>query len=152
MTETPFFQFEADFVESLRCIPMQVRLKLDTCGIKLKLTQWHLLAATERQELVALPCQLGVEVQHYRTRLEQMILAHTGTAATPLAIDPAPAWKNPTAIDASVLQQSQAVGIGLTLEQWARLSEVQRFALCKLSRSNHENRNFVPALQEFQVI
>ncbi|HEY9298982.1 MAG TPA: nitrate reductase associated protein, partial [Phormidium sp.] len=31
MTTTKFFQFEADFVNSLRCIPMQVRYKLDTC-------------------------------------------------------------------------------------------------------------------------
>jgi hypothetical protein len=30
-SDFPFFQFEADFVESLCCIPMQVRLKLDTC-------------------------------------------------------------------------------------------------------------------------
>jgi len=37
-----FFEFEADFVDSLRCIPMHVRLKLDTC-IKLKLAQWNIL-------------------------------------------------------------------------------------------------------------
>jgi len=37
-TIADFFQFEADFVDSLRCIPMQVRFKLATCGIKLKLT------------------------------------------------------------------------------------------------------------------
>ncbi|MBD0342498.1 MAG: nitrate reductase associated protein, partial [Microcoleus sp. Co-bin12] len=36
-----FFEFEADFVEALRCIPMKVRLKLDTCGIKLKLQDWN---------------------------------------------------------------------------------------------------------------
>lgn len=35
-----FFAFESDFVDSLRCIPMVVRYKLDTCGIKLKLPEW----------------------------------------------------------------------------------------------------------------
>jgi hypothetical protein len=53
---TNFFQFEADFVDSLRCIPMQVRMKLDTCGIKLKLTHWHQFTQQERQALVEMPC------------------------------------------------------------------------------------------------
>jgi Conserved nitrate reductase-associated protein (Nitr_red_assoc) len=38
------------------------------------------------------------------------------------------------------------------VDQWATLTPDQRFALLKLSRSNHENRNFLPALKEFQVI
>jgi len=36
-----FFDFEADFVLSLRCIPMIVRYKLDTYGVKLKLAHWN---------------------------------------------------------------------------------------------------------------
>jgi hypothetical protein len=36
-------------------------------------------------------------------------------------------------------------------EQWAALSPLQRFALIKLSRSSHENSNFLPALKEFQL-
>lgn len=35
-----FFQFESDFVATLRCIPMIVRFKLDLCGVKLSLKAW----------------------------------------------------------------------------------------------------------------
>ncbi|MFM7384388.1 MAG: nitrate reductase associated protein, partial [Microcystaceae cyanobacterium] len=56
-----FFQFEQDFVASLRCIPMLVRMKLDTCGVKLKLTHWHQLDQTERQNLVTWPCTTPAE-------------------------------------------------------------------------------------------
>ncbi|MDA0674030.1 MAG: hypothetical protein O3C67_10055, partial [Cyanobacteria bacterium] len=35
------------------------------------------------------------------------------------------------------------------LEQGAGLIPLQRFALIKLSRPGHENRNFLPACQEF---
>ncbi|NET53376.1 MAG: hypothetical protein F6K09_33390 [Merismopedia sp. SIO2A8] len=63
---THFFQFEADFVNSLRCIPMQVRFKLDTCGIKLKLIQWHNFNQQERQALVEMPCTTPAEIQAYR--------------------------------------------------------------------------------------
>jgi hypothetical protein len=152
MLQSPFFQFEADFVESLRCIPMQVRLKLDTCGIKLKLPQWNCFSDQERQQLVDLPCDTEAETQYYRDMLQQLVCDRTGEPATELAIDPNPEWKNSTVIADSVLQKAQEVGIALQVDQWATLTPDQRFALLKLSRSNHENRNFLPALKEFQVI
>ncbi len=39
MNDTGMFDFESDFVASLRCIPMCVRFKLDLCEIKLSLRQ-----------------------------------------------------------------------------------------------------------------
>jgi hypothetical protein len=152
MMQSSFFQFEADFVESLRCIPMQVRLKLDTCGIKLKLPQWHRFSDQERQQIVDLPCDTEAETQHYRDRLQQLVCDRTGEPATELAVDPHPEWKNSTMIAESVLQKAQEEGIALQVHQWANLTPDQRFALLKLSRSNHENHNFLPALKEFQVI
>jgi hypothetical protein len=145
----PFFQFEADFVESLRCIPMQVRFKLDTCGIKLKLTHWHQFSGSDRQSLVDLPCTTATEVQHYREFLGNLIHQRTGETAKDLPIDPHPDWLDSGGVPASVLEQSATVGISITPEQWANLSAIQRFALIKLSRSAHENRNFLPAWQEF---
>jgi hypothetical protein len=150
--EAHFFQFEADFVDSLRCIPMQVRLKLDTCGIKLKLAQWHRFKEEERQDLVNLPCETEAEVQTYRQRLQRLILERTGESATELAIDPHPAWKNAETVADSVQAKATEIGVTITPFQWANLSPAQRFALIKLSRSNHENANFLPALHEFQII
>jgi hypothetical protein len=37
-------------------------------------------------------------------------------------------------------------------EQWRALSELERFVLVKLSRDNHDNVNFVPALGEFGLL
>jgi hypothetical protein len=65
-----FFEFEADFVDSLRCIPMQVRCKLDTCGIKLKLSDWSHLTQADREALVELPCSTETEIQAYRKYLQ----------------------------------------------------------------------------------
>jgi len=36
---------------------MQVRFKLDTCGIKLKLPHWNRFSPEQRQKLVDLPAQ-----------------------------------------------------------------------------------------------
>lgn len=146
-----FFQFESDFVDNLRCIPMQVRLKLDTCGIKLKLAEWNCFTQAERAVLVELPCENPDQVSKYQSYLRELILQHTGKPATDLAIAPQPAWLNMQEIPPDVQTKATSVGVNLTLEQWVNLTPLQRFALIKLSRSSHENANFLPALQEFNL-
>jgi hypothetical protein len=148
---TQMFQFESDFVESLHCIPMQVRYKLDTCGVKLKLAQWNHFAQEDRQKLVESPCETETETQDYRSLLHQLIAERTGTPAVDLAIDPHPAWLDATTIPDAVQAKATEVGVTIVPEQWAALSPLQRFALIKLSRSSHENSNFLPALKEFQL-
>jgi hypothetical protein len=148
-TDPLFFQFEADFVASLRCIPMIVRYKLDTCGIKLKLEQWHRLAPSSRQQLVTLPCTTPEETATYRQQLQTLLREQCQTEATPLTIDAAPAWMDGTSIPEGVQEKVRMAEVSLTINQWQALSPLQRFVLIKLSRSSHENRNFLPALQEF---
>lgn len=143
-----YFQFEADFVEALRCIPMQVRYKLDTCGVKLKLSHWNQFSLTERQQLVDRPCETPEEVAAYRDSLQSLVVAHTGAPASSLAIDPAPPWRQGE-IPKQVTEKLQETGHQLTAASWAALTPLQRFALIKLSRPSHENRNFAPALTEF---
>jgi hypothetical protein len=147
-----FFQFEADFVDSLRCIPMQVRLKLDTCGIKLKLQDWHKFTAAEREKLVEMPCTTAEEVEAYRQFLSQLVLERTGTAAKNLPVEDGPAWLDATMIPETVEEKAKECGLKLTPQQWANLTPPQRFALIKLSRPSHENKNFLPALQEFNLV
>jgi hypothetical protein len=50
-----YFEFEAAFVKTMRCIPMQVRCRLDAVGIRLKLKEWVRLWLEERRELAELP-------------------------------------------------------------------------------------------------
>lgn len=147
-----FFEFEADFVESLRCIPMQVRYKLDTSGIKLKLSDWHQMSQAEREALVELPCNTETEIQSYRQHLELLIVTLTGLPAKQLPIDANPAWMDSNNIPVTVQEQAQELGITITTQQWQSLTSLQRFALIKLSRSGHENKNFPKAMEEFRLL
>ena len=147
-----YFDFEADFVDSLRCIPMLVRLKLDTCGVKLKLAEWNRFTQTECKQLVELPCDRDSEVIAYKEYVSQLIAQHTGNQASLLAIDPHPPWSNDREIPESVIDKSAQEGININLSQWANLTTIQRFALIKLTRSQHENNNFLPALKEFSLL
>jgi hypothetical protein len=51
-----------------------------------------------------------------------------------------------------VQEKANEIEHAIALDQWASLTPLQRFALIKLSRSGHENRNFLPALQEFDLV
>jgi len=147
-----YFRFETDFVGTLQCIPMIVRMKLDNCGVKLKLLHWNQFDRSERQTLVDLPCQTPTETDNYRNWLQNLITTKTGQPAKELAIDPNPPWLEAAEIPKSVEAKAQENRIKLSLAQWAQLSPPQRFALIKLSRPSHENKNFVPALQEFGIL
>ncbi len=147
-----FFKFEADFVDSLRCIPMIVRLKLDTCGVKLKLAEWNRFTQAECQQLVDLPCDRESEIAAYREYVSSLIFQHTGNTASKLAIDPHPPWSNDREIPESVATKASAENISIDLSQWSQLTPIQRFALIKLTRSQHENNNFLPAIEEFGLL
>ena len=148
---TEFFQFEADFVDSLRCIPMQVRMKLDTCGIKLKLQDWHKFTAAERENLVNMPCEAIEEIEAYRQCLRQLVIERTGLQPKDLPIDDYPAWMDATSMPVAIQEKASEFGVSVTPSQWAALTALQRFALIKLSRPSHENENFLPALKEFHL-
>ncbi|MEO1619928.1 MAG: nitrate reductase associated protein [Cyanobacteria bacterium J06632_3] len=149
---TPFFEFEQDFVGSLRCIPMVVRHRLDTCGVKLKLDHWNRFSQSERQSLVSWPCETAAEVQQYRDQLQALIVEKTGALAKTLEVSTSPPWQSLDELPADVADKFEQQQVAISLAQWQRLTELQRFALVKLSRPSHENRNFLPAVKEFGLI
>ncbi|MGK7941520.1 MAG: nitrate reductase associated protein [Crocosphaera sp.] len=144
-----FFQFEQEFVESLNCIPMIVRFKLDTCGVKLKLTHWNQFTPQEKEVLVTMSCQTIEETELYRDLLQSLVVEKTGTPAKSLAIAHNPPWLEIETIPEQVQKKAAEFNCEINLSQWQTLTPLKRFALIKLSRPSHENSNFYPALQEF---
>ena len=57
-------------------------------------------------------------------------------------------WQQLAELPAVVLEAATARGVVLTLEQWAQLSELDRFALCKLARPGHDHHNLEAAFSE----
>ncbi|MEL7084259.1 MAG: nitrate reductase associated protein [Cyanobacteria bacterium P01_A01_bin.3] len=146
------FQFESDFIESWRCIPMRVRLNLDTCGVKLKLVHWHALEASERQQLVEMPCETEIEASHYRDHLLSVVSDRYGSPPKLLNVPDNPAWDDGSTIPDTVVEKGKEFNFQMHPQHWANLDRLQRFALIKLSRPSHENTNFYPALQEFGLV
>src|SRR5689334_15359569 len=83
-----YFNFEEDFIEkNIRCIPMIVRFKLDTVGVKLKLDEWNKFIVDERIELATRPCGNQEEIREYRRFVSDRVLTRAGRQATKLEIE-----------------------------------------------------------------
>lgn len=152
--EIVYFKFEDDFVNAnVRCIPMIVRFNLDACGIKLKLTEWRRFSLEERANLVTLDCTDRDAVAQYGQRLRRLVIERTGTRATEIPVVDHPEWARTDSIPPSVESKLiETRGSSISLEQWKQLGDLRRFALLKLSRPGHENKNFPNAVEEFGLL
>jgi hypothetical protein len=147
-----YYRFEEDFVEAnMRCIPMIVRFKMDLACIKLKLAQWSRFSIAERVRLALLPCLQPHEINDYAIYLQTLIFNHTGESASVLKAEQNPAWANLSRVPPEVQEQLQSSGHMLSVRQWSTLTNLQRFALIKLSREGHENKNLCKAAIEFGI-
>ena len=144
------FRFEADFAGDLRCLPMAVRRKLDLAGVKLKLAQWHGLTQEERERLLAWSDD-GPSLEALHLWLLERSDTLPQGPAQPLPPVAQAGWQQAEAPPADLVASCAQLGLSLRPGSWARLDELQRFALVKLSHPGHEHRNLAKALREFEL-
>ena len=72
------FKFEDEIYESLNCLPMAARRKLDALGVKLSLSQWEQLGRGERLMICHAPSASEEERDALRTFIEEATIARTG--------------------------------------------------------------------------
>jgi hypothetical protein len=148
-----YFDFEEDFVEeNMRCIPMIVRFKMDAACIKLKLAEWSKFKTDERIALAINPAATKKETEAYNQYLSGLIKKYTNADATALAVEAQPAWSVLTSIPEMLTEKAKECGWEISITQWQQLTNLQRFALLKLCRPGHENKNFPKAMKEFGLI
>jgi hypothetical protein len=145
-----YFHFEKDFVEeNLRCIPMVVRLKLDTIGIKLPLKAWSCFCESERTQLALDPCETETDILGYKNLVLELAKNHSIEDLGILRISGKPGWDDPDSIPEPLMEKFGQFRQRISISQWRSLTILQRFALIKLSRPGHESKNFEKALVEF---
>src|SRR5688572_27548844 len=145
------FSFEDDFEDPRACLPMAVRYKLDTAGIKLRIEDWAQISDDERRALLAWPCASENDVAGFGERITSILKSRTGQAPDVFVPHERPEWLNAERLPEAVHARAAALGVALSPTQWARLSPLQRFALVKLSRPKYDPERLRPALEEFGV-
>jgi len=142
------FAFESDSADRLPFIPMAVRRKLDLAGARISLSQWTSLPIESRRALLLNPVGDRDSAAFWRSLLDSSLREAGTEESTTFATEDSHCWEDLRSVPSEVAAQAAATGLSIPLDAWARLDELTRFALAKLSRPGHANRNFLPALRE----
>lgn len=149
------FNFEQDGRYPLRRIPMIIRFNLDACGVRIPLIAWTLLSREQRESLVALPCKTEEEQSAYRQKIIAMLQPHADNSDAKIefvSVDAMPVWRDTALVPQQIAEQLTDLSLPVPEpSQWKALSDLQRFALIKLTRGGHKNDNLLPALKEFEL-
>jgi len=113
------FKFEAAIYESLNCLPMAARRKLDAVGVKLHLAQWEQLGRGERLMICRAPAESEEEQSALRTFIEEVALARTDSPVKILSDDARRSANPPDHPPRVLVQHVRAFGIELNDTAWA---------------------------------
>lgn len=145
------FKFEDEMHESLQCVPMAVRRKLDRVGLKIGLEQWKTLGHGERLAICHLPTETAEEREAFATFIRESVVRHFGVEPKPLTEAQRGSAEPPATPPAKLFEHARQAGFDLNNSNWSRLDEDERFALIKMGDAATASHNLIAALKEFGV-
>ncbi|MBV8770877.1 MAG: hypothetical protein JO166_00925 [Deltaproteobacteria bacterium] len=145
------FGFEAEVYESLSCLPMAARRKLDRLGLKISLEQWQRFSRAERLMICHAPAASPEECDVLKLFIDEISTARTGIPPRPLSDENRKEAQPPMEPPLALVANAQALGIKVTGREWKQLDDDERYALLKLGGTPRPSHNFKAALQELIV-
>jgi hypothetical protein len=143
------FGFEREIYETLSCLPMAARRKLDALGIKIHLAQWEQLGRGERLMICHAPSGSEEERDALRTFIAEATLARSGSAPRTLPDEARQSAYPPAHPPDLLTRNARAAGVELGDGGWAAMDDDQRYALMKLGATEKPSHNLRAALDEF---
>jgi len=143
------FKFEDEVHQSLSCVPMAVRRKLDRIGLKIGLEQWQQLGLGERLAVCHLPVDSIEEQEVARIFMREAVQNRSGGEVKELPDEVRSSATPPGSPPAMLTAHARAAGITLEQPEWERLDDDERYALIKLGGSATPSHNLIAALHEF---
>jgi hypothetical protein len=145
------FRFEDEVHESLQCVPMAVRRKLDRVGLKVGLEQWKSLDLGERLAICHLPVASSEECDALGIFIREAMKRRFGVEPKILTDAQRASAEPPTTPPTRVVSHARGAGFDLSAAAWSRLDADERFALMKMGDAETPSHNLAPALKEFAV-
>jgi hypothetical protein len=143
------FKFEDEVHQSLSCVPMAVRRKLDRIGLKIGLEQWQQLGLGERLAVCHLPVDSIEEQEVARIFMREAVHTRSGGELKELSEEVRRSASPPASPPAMLVAHAHAAGIMLGQPEWERLDDDERYALIKLGGAATPSHNLPAALNEF---
>jgi hypothetical protein len=125
------FAFEAKINDTLDCLPMSVKRKLDRVELKIGRKQWLGMRPEERMAIWHPPAESREECEALR-RFIRGVLARYGTEPISLPEAVGRLAEPPVEVPAAVIESAREVGFLLDQQKSSKLDADQRYALTKL--------------------
>lgn len=145
------FKFEDEMHESLQCVPMAVRRKLDRVGLKIGLEQWKSLDRGERLAICHFPVNSAEEVDALAVFIREAMKRRFGVEPKVLTEAQRASADPPASPPARAIVHARAAGFDLSAAAWSRLDSDERFALMKMGDAETPSHNLAAALSEFAI-
>jgi hypothetical protein len=146
------FDFEGDVHQTLECVPLTVRRKLDIASLKISLEGWQALTRAERLAL----CHLPVDSEEDREVYIEVMRTFCERAGVPLKplvdADAAGRTWNASTTPPRVKERADELHAKLDDATWRRLDEESRYALVKLSDPKRNPLKIHAALVELGLL
>jgi hypothetical protein len=142
------FQFEGEIYESLSCLPMAARRKLDLLGLKISHAQWLQLGRGERLMICHAPANSAEESEALSLFINEATVAKGGSAPKEqpeIRVSARP----PKSPSARLIENAKSAGVTLTQAAWDALDDDQRYALTKLGGAEKLSHKLKAAINEF---
>lgn len=143
------FRYEAEYYPSLSRVPLHVRMKLDSTGLKISLQDWLACAEEERAALCHLPIESDEERRIFSAYVDFLCRKHRGRPAALGAQLDRELW-GPREIPREVAQRSAACFNSVTMSEWQSWEPHQRYALYKTAVSKSQPEAFADILDELR--
>jgi hypothetical protein len=142
------FRFEADIYESLDCVPMAARRKLDRIGLKVSLEQCQRLSSPEHLAICHMPAESPDECAALREVIVETVKGRNNSAPKELAAELRSAADPPALPPSLHVSRAKAAGFDLTDQVWQSLDEDERYAPMKLGNEKGISHNLASARAE----
>jgi hypothetical protein len=139
------YQYEAQFYPTLSRVPLDVRRKLDICGIKLSLKDWQRFSLEERVTLCHLPCETVEEIEVTIRYIDFLSRRYCDRPIEKVAPLDDILWN--AAVPKPVIERSAALKI-VTEKEWRELPSHHRYALFKTAVSEKQPEAFEQVLNQ----
>ena len=145
------FEFEDEMHESLQCVPIAVRRKLDRVGLKIGLEQWKSMDRGERLAICHLPVDSAEECGALDVFIREAMKRRFGVEPKTLSDTQRASAEPPASPPARVVAHARRAGFDLSAAAWSQLDDDERFALLKMGDADTPSHNLGAALKEFTV-
>lgn len=142
------FQFEAEIYQTLSCLPMAARRKLDAVGVKIGRVQWAKLSRAERLKICDATADSPGEIAALRRFIDQTVLNRAGSRPAELSDDARKSARPSAELPAQLSAHAEALGAPLTQSAWSALDDDERYVLVKLGGGEKPKHNLHAALIE----